>query len=113
MEKRTKVGDLPTLKPRNTILKVYTIGITIILALVFLIVVFFLLSYWFRSNAIRFQSPIVVQAPIWVETIESPEVVAAKAELKSLQERIKVLEGSGSAQVTDAVSTEDLKVPAQ
>jgi hypothetical protein len=48
-----------------------------------------------------------------VETIESPEVVAAKAELKSLQERIKVLEGSGSAQVTDAVSTEDLKVPAQ
>jgi len=86
------------LKPKRLLFGFY---LKIILFLIFIgmcVLIGFLINYWLERNTVKFQSPIVLQTPVWIEQIESAEA----KEIRVMQEKIQLMEASEEAKPKDA-----------
>lgn len=72
------------------------------LLVIFATIVVLLTKYWFTYNEFKFQSPIVLRTPMWIETKAPKELVNANTKLDELEKKIKTMEASKAAQPADA-----------
>ena len=102
-----KYADGSVLKSKRTLGKVYFSIFLFFVFIGFCVLTGFFISYWLDRNAVKFQSPIVLRAPVWTESIETAE---AKT-VRELEERIKAMEASEAAKPKDAAVVTELTTP--
>lgn len=93
-----KNQNKPVLKDKKTLLKFYFLGGVLMMGIFMVLTIGFLIQYWFSYNTFKFQSPIVLRVPVWIERLETPE----QKQMRALQDKIKEMEASEAARPKDA-----------
>jgi hypothetical protein len=93
-----KTTNQPVLKGGKSLVKIYAIGLALILLIVLIIVTVFFINYWLSQNKLNFRSPLVLQSPIVIEKIETEE----SKKMQALELKIQQMEASEASRPADA-----------